>query len=160
MFFQSLLPTSHPAFGSAPTVAEPDFEPLLDWLASADFDDLSESTAAGAIRALRRRGESAAASLAVLLRRALVSATPDWLAVHRPLRVLHGMGPAARPALPELVAALETDPPVNALLAARVIGQIGPAAQSARPALRRAAERWRDRGGVPKSITDALAEID
>jgi hypothetical protein len=159
MFFKSMIPICRPVVGRGHRVGEPNLEPLLDWIASADFDDLSESPAAGAIRAIRQRGEFAAASLAVLLRRALVSIKPDWLAVHRPLRVLHGMGPAARPALPELVAALETDPPVNALLAARVIGQIGPGARSARPALRRAAERWRDRGGVPRSITGALAEI-
>jgi hypothetical protein len=153
MIFRCLIPISGPVVGAS------NLGPLVDVISGADFEGLSESPAAGAIAALRRRGEFAAAFLAGLLRRSLASARSDWLAVHRPLRVLDGMGPAARPALPELIAALEIDPAVNALLAARVIGQIGSDARSARPALHRAAERWRDRGRVPKSITDALAEI-
>jgi hypothetical protein len=133
--------------------------PLIDAIADADFFALREPAAVAAITALRRLGEPAAAALGSLLRHALALDGMNWLAVHRPLYVLEGMGRAARPALPELVAALEVGPPLNALLAARVIGHMGRAARTAAPALRQAANQWREVRGVPKSIADALTAI-
>lgn len=136
-----------------------EIDPWLDMIAAANFEALHEPPVSAAVAALRFGGEPTALALADVLRRALASAEPDWLALHRPLYVLDGMGSAVRSAHPELVAALEVGPPANALLAARVIGQLGNGGRPAAPALRRAAERWGVAGRIPKSIANALAAI-
>jgi hypothetical protein len=147
------LPTPRPA------TRDGEIGRLIDAITAADFFALREPPAVKAAAALRRLGAPAAAALAAVLRRALAAGESTWMPVHRPLYVLESMGPLARAALPELIAAVGSRHGVNALLAARAIGHIGPAARVARPALLRAAERWRGARGVPKSITDALAAI-
>jgi len=93
-------------------------------------------------RAIPALGEKAAESAAALegLRQALVK-DPAFSVRAQAALSLKELGPAAEPALPELIRALRDEDRQVRQAAARAIGAIGPGAQDAVPHLRRAAKR-------------------
>ncbi|MER7416866.1 HEAT repeat domain-containing protein [Micromonospora peucetia] len=105
--------------------------PYLVRLMLADSD---EPRLARAFRAVARAGADPDAPVAAA--RQILAALPDSCSPDLPMRVLAAFGPAAAPAVPELIARLEGAENDTPDWAFYVLGQIGPAAAAAVPVLR------------------------
>jgi hypothetical protein len=92
-------------------------------------------------------------SVLPLLRKLLKDGDLPWEAAE----VLAEMGPAAEPAVPDLILALDEDETMQ-IYAAEALGKIGPGARSALPALQKLLDHKEE--GVRKTAQRAIAAIE
>ncbi len=134
---------------------------LVAQVSRAGYYGLRDPAERVAIEKLRALGEDAAPALRAMLVKGLLERRQGWIQVYRPLYIFQGMGKAPLPALPQIISALEDEHSINVVAAARVLGQIGPEARQAFPALQAAWKRFQEQsGGATRELAAAMKAID